>query len=85
MERTYWIYVTGSRNDARVEEDCEELNDGVEPEEHHDFLATNSSVFAANMVYHDTGHNDCHNVYKACCYSSVERSIRRARKVGIQC
>lgn len=64
--RTYWIYVVGSRNDARVEEDGEELNDGVEPKEHYDFFATNGSVLATNVVYHDTSHNDRHNVYKAC-------------------
>lgn len=70
MARTYWIYVAGSRNDARVEEDCEQLNDGVEPEEHDNFLATNGSVLAANMVYHNTSHNDGHNVHKARCYNS---------------
>jgi len=70
MAKTHWIYVTGSRNDARVEEDCKELNDGVEPKEHYNLLAANGSVLAANVVYHDTGHNDRHNVYKACRYKA---------------
>ena len=29
---------------------------------------TNCSVFATDMKYHDTRHEDCHNVYETCRY-----------------
>ena len=82
MMRTYWIYVVGSRNDPRVEEDCKELNDGVEPEEHYDFLATNGSVLAADVVYHNTGHNNRHDVYKTCCYRHGRADRQMSAEVG---
>jgi hypothetical protein len=50
-------------NNGRVEEVSKELYDGVHPEEHDDFFATDGSVFASDMenhnCRHDNGHETC--------------------------
>jgi len=51
------------RNNGRIEEDSKELYDGVHPEEHDDFFATDSSVFASDMEDHNRPHDmneTCH-------------------------
>jgi hypothetical protein len=45
------------RNNGRVEEDSKELYDGVHPEEHDDFFATDGSVFASDMEDHNRRHD----------------------------
>ena len=48
-EHTHWIADICGRDDARVEENRKELDDGVEVEEHQDLLATCSRARIASI------------------------------------
>lgn len=56
----------GCRDDARVEKDGEQFNEHVHPEERDDFFSSYRGVLASDVVDHDGGHENGHDMHETC-------------------